>query len=147
MAEKTNRFGSGEMSNMFDFSHGLNRPQPTYRTPGTKQVFETDPQKPLIRSLSHVAEHPHNINTLLNLTQYINSFPLFNLESPQSAINRHIYTLKSKSSIQLKSVNHFFFSQETTYKYKTLERIILLVFKLSSVGLRLLSARIIVLSV
>ena len=30
-----------------------------YRTPGTKQIFETDPQKPLIGSLSRVVEHPH----------------------------------------------------------------------------------------
>ena len=29
MAGKNNRLGSGEISNMFDFSHGLNRPQPT----------------------------------------------------------------------------------------------------------------------
>ena len=60
MAGKNNRLGSGEISNMFDFSHG---PQPTstdpYRTPGTKKMFQTDPQKPLIGSLSHVVEHPH----------------------------------------------------------------------------------------
>ena len=30
-----------------------------YRTPGTKQIFQTDPQKPLIGSLSRVVEHPH----------------------------------------------------------------------------------------
>ena len=29
MAGKNNRFGSGEISNMFDFSHGPNRPQAT----------------------------------------------------------------------------------------------------------------------
>ena len=27
--------------------------------PGTKKIFETDPQKPLIGSLSRVVEHPH----------------------------------------------------------------------------------------
>ena len=47
MAGKNNRFGS----------------QPTttdpYRTPGTKEIFQTDPQKPLIGSLSRVVEHPH----------------------------------------------------------------------------------------
>ena len=63
MAGKNNRFGSGEISNMFDFLHGPNRPQPTttdpYRTPGTKEIFQTDPQKPLIGSLSRVVEHPH----------------------------------------------------------------------------------------
>ena len=32
MAGKNNRLGSGEISNMFDFSHGLNRPQPTLTT-------------------------------------------------------------------------------------------------------------------
>ena len=59
MAGKNNRLGSGEISNMFDFSHGLNRPQPT--KPGTKQIFETDHQKPLLGSLSRVVEHPHYI--------------------------------------------------------------------------------------
>ena len=59
MAGKNNRLGSGEISNMFDISHGPNRPQPTL---GTKQIFETDPQKPLIGSLSRVVEHPHNIS-------------------------------------------------------------------------------------
>ena len=48
MAGKNNRFGSGEISNT--------RPQPTttdpYRMPGIKQNFQTDPQKPLIGSLS-----------------------------------------------------------------------------------------------
>ena len=33
-----------------------------YRTPGTKQIFETDYKKPLIGKLSHVVEHPHNVN-------------------------------------------------------------------------------------
>ena len=60
MAGKNNRFGSGEISNMFDFSH---RPNQTttdpYRMPGTKQIFQTDPQKPLIGSFSRVVEHPH----------------------------------------------------------------------------------------
>ena len=41
----------------------FSRPQPTttdpYRTPGTKQIFETDSKKPLIGSLSHVVEHPY----------------------------------------------------------------------------------------
>ena len=63
MAGKNNRLGSGEISNMFDISHGPNRPQPTLtvRTPGTKQIFETDPQKSLIGSLSRVVEHPHKV--------------------------------------------------------------------------------------
>ena len=34
--------------------------------PWTKQIFETDPQKPLIGSLSRVVEHPHNKLQLYN---------------------------------------------------------------------------------
>ena len=30
-----------------------------YRRSGTKQIFQTDPQKPLIGSLSRVVEQPH----------------------------------------------------------------------------------------
>ena len=47
---------------MFDFSHGPNRQlhcTNPYRMPETKQIFETDSQKPLIGSLSRVVEHPH----------------------------------------------------------------------------------------
>ena len=58
MAGKNNRLGSGEISNMYDFSHSLNRPQPTL-TGRLGQIFETDPQKPLIGSLSRVEKHPH----------------------------------------------------------------------------------------
>ena len=29
--------------------------------PGTKQIFATDPPKPLIGSLSRVVEHPHKV--------------------------------------------------------------------------------------
>ena len=68
MAGKNNRFGSGEISNMFDFSHGPNRPQPTLTgCLGLRKLFQTDPQKPLIGSLSHVVEHPHKTaNVILN---------------------------------------------------------------------------------
>ena len=58
MAGKNNQLGSGEISNMFDFSHGLNRPQPTLT--GPLGLSEKKP-KPLIGSLSRVVEHPYKL--------------------------------------------------------------------------------------
>ena len=70
MAGKNNRLGSGEISNMF-----LTRPQPTttdpYRRSGTKQIFQTDPQKPLIGSLSRVVEHPHTLASYDHVDQLV----------------------------------------------------------------------------
>ena len=51
MAGKNNRFES-----CLIFHTATTDP---YRTLGTKHIFETDPQKPLIGSLSRVVEHPH----------------------------------------------------------------------------------------
>ena len=54
MAGKHNRFGSA--------------PTDPYMMPGTKESFQTDPQKPLIGSLSHVVEHPHKGASNCNIT-------------------------------------------------------------------------------
>ena len=54
---------------MFDFSHGLNRPQPTLTGRlGLSKFLQPTPQKPLIGSLSRVVEHPHKATSFLFLT-------------------------------------------------------------------------------
>ena len=87
MAGKNNRFGS--------------RPQPTstdpYRTPGTKQIFETDPQKPLIRNLSRVVEHPHKKPTEEEI--WVDIFPF--LEGVNwSSIYKFVYKISNEPYLQ-----------------------------------------------
>ena len=59
----------------------LTRPQPTttdpYRRSGTKQIFQTDPQKPLIGSLSRVVEHPHYVVLVMWWDPNIYNWPSF----------------------------------------------------------------------
>ena len=48
MAGKNNRFESGEISNMFDISHGLNRPQPTLMPLFHQRIKPRSCRRPLI---------------------------------------------------------------------------------------------------
>ena len=72
MAGKNNRLGSGEISNMFDISHGPNRPQPTLTGRLGLSIF----LKPtlLIGSLSRVVEHPHKTSVENTIPPLLNAY-------------------------------------------------------------------------